>query len=113
MIAAALAGHHLKVTACESRGGTRAAEMDEGGKILLLLRAGLDVACARQNPSHVAIQIHGRQFGGMARDRAKIETGESTSRISTTACSRIQNRAASAAVASSIWNKPTAEEAGW
>src|SRR5260370_1349497 len=39
MIAAALAGLHLKPTVHEGRGGTCAAEMDECGELLLLLRA--------------------------------------------------------------------------
>ena len=33
VIAAALAGHHLKAAVREGRGGTCAAEMDEGGEI--------------------------------------------------------------------------------
>src|SRR5271154_7039972 len=36
VIATALAGHHLKMTARESGRRTRAAEMDEGREILLL-----------------------------------------------------------------------------
>src|ERR1700728_2094600 len=99
MIAAALAGHHLKVTACVSGGGTRAAEMDEGGKILLLLRACRYAARASEDRRHVAVQIYRRQLGGMARDRAKVRRVNPQA-VSTTACSRIQNRAASAAVAS-------------
>jgi hypothetical protein len=39
MIAAALAGHHLKTTEHEGCGKTCAAKMDECGEILLLLRA--------------------------------------------------------------------------
>ena len=37
MIAAALVRHHLKLAARERRGGTGAAEMDEGREILPLL----------------------------------------------------------------------------
>src|SRR6202521_4074301 len=39
VIAAALAGHHLKTTVHEGRGGPCAAEMDGCGEIPLLLRA--------------------------------------------------------------------------
>jgi hypothetical protein len=39
VIAAALAGHCLKTTVHEGRGATCAAEMDECGEILFLLRA--------------------------------------------------------------------------
>ena len=46
VIAAALAGHHLKMTARESGGGAGAAEMDEGGEILLLLRVDRHIACS-------------------------------------------------------------------
>ena len=45
VIAAPLAGHHLKITACECCGGTGAAEMDEGSEILFLLRACRHVRC--------------------------------------------------------------------
>src|ERR1700733_821470 len=41
VIAAALAGHHLKMTARESGRRPRAAEMDEGREILLLAGSGL------------------------------------------------------------------------
>ena len=59
MIAASFAGDHLKIATSESRGGTRAAKMDEGGKILLLLRACRYIACAGENRGHVAVQIYG------------------------------------------------------
>ena len=76
MIAAALAGRHLKVTAHEGRGGTCAAEMDEGGEILLLLRACRCVWRAGKNRRDIVVQVHGRELDGMARDRAGIEAGE-------------------------------------
>ena len=76
VIAAAFTGHHLKVAPGESGRGTRAAEMDEGREILLLARARLYIARAGENISDMAVQIHGRQFDGMARDRADIEAGE-------------------------------------
>ena len=75
MIAAVLVGHHLKLAAREGRGGTRAAEMDEGGKILPLLRAWLRVANAGENVGNIAVEIDGRQLDGMARDRTDIEAG--------------------------------------
>lgn len=81
MIATALAGHHLKMTAREGRGGTRAAEMNEGGEILPLARAWLYIADAGENLSDMAVQIHGRQLDGMARDRADIKTGEAAAAI--------------------------------
>ena len=43
MVAAALIRIHLKFSARESGSRAGAAEMDEGGEILLLLRAGGDV----------------------------------------------------------------------
>src|SRR5262245_51499884 len=49
VIAAALAGRHLKVAAREGGGRTCAAEMDEGGEILLLLRAWLGVGRAGEH----------------------------------------------------------------
>src|SRR6201992_1979285 len=73
MIAAALAGHHLKTTVHEGRGGTCAAEMDECGEILLLLRACRCVWRAGKNCRELVVQVHGREFDGMARDRAAIE----------------------------------------
>ncbi len=75
MIAAALAIHHLKLAARESRGGTRPAEMDEGGEILLLLRARLYITGAGENIGDIAVEIHGRKLDGMARHRADGEEG--------------------------------------
>src|SRR5882762_4321960 len=74
VIAAALAGHHLKATAREGRGRTCAAEMDEGGEILLLLRAGRGVGHARENRRDLAVQVNGSEFDGVARNRADVET---------------------------------------
>src|SRR5258707_13256136 len=76
MIAAALAGHHLKTTVHEGRGGTCAAEMDECGEILLLLRACRCVWRAGKNCRDIVVQVHGRELDGMARDRAGIEASE-------------------------------------
>src|ERR1700732_2826802 len=76
MIAAALAGHHLKTTVHEGRGGTCAAEMDECGEILLLLRACRCVWRAGKNRRDMLVQVHGCELDGMARDRAGIEAGE-------------------------------------
>src|ERR1700720_4189755 len=72
MIAAALAGHHLKTTVHEGRGGTCAAEMDECGEILLLLRACRCVWRAGKNCRDIVVQVHGRELDGMARDRARV-----------------------------------------
>jgi len=76
VIAAALAGHHLKTTVREGRGGTCAAEMDECGEILLLLRACCRVWRAGKNRRDIVVQVHGRELDGMARHRAGIEAGE-------------------------------------
>ena len=76
VIAAALAGHHLKITACECCSGTGAAEVDEGSEILFLLRACRHFRCAGENRRDIAVQIHGSQLDGMAGDRADIEAGE-------------------------------------
>src|SRR4030081_2192395 len=76
MIAAALAGHHLKTTVHEGRGGTCAAEMDECGEILLLLRACRCVWRAGKNCRDIVVQVHGRELDGMARERAGIEASE-------------------------------------
>src|SRR6266571_2774094 len=59
VIAAALAGHHLKTTVHEGQGGTCAAEMDECGEILLLLRAWRCVRRAGKNRRDIAVQVHG------------------------------------------------------
>ena len=40
VVAAAFVGGHAKLATRESGGGAGAAEMDEGGEVLLLLRAG-------------------------------------------------------------------------
>jgi hypothetical protein len=76
MIAAALAGHHLKSTVHEGRGGTCAAEMDECSEILLLLRACRCVWRAGKNCRDILVQIDSRELDGMARDRAGIEASE-------------------------------------
>jgi len=75
VIAATHVGDHLKLAACKSCGGTRAAEMDERRKILLLLRRCRHIAGAGENISDIAVQIHGRELDGMARDHAGIEAG--------------------------------------
>jgi hypothetical protein len=72
MIAAALAGHHLKTTVHEGQGGTCAAEMDECGEILLLLRRC--VRRAGKNRHDIVVQLHGRELD--TRDRAGIEASQ-------------------------------------
>jgi hypothetical protein len=52
VIAAPLAGHHLKITACECSGGTGAAEMDEGSEILFLLWVPSLPVRGREPPRH-------------------------------------------------------------
>src|SRR5580698_3011146 len=76
VIAAALAGHHLKMAACEGGRRTRAAEMDEGREILLLAGSGLRLAGAGENVCDMAVQIDRRELDRMARDRADIEARE-------------------------------------
>jgi len=78
VIAAALAGDHLKTTVHEGRGGACAAEMDECGEILLLLRACRGVWRAGKNRRDIVVQVHGRELNGMARDRPGVEAGEPT-----------------------------------
>ena len=56
MIAAPLAFHHLKMTACESRRRTRATEMDEGREILPLARAWLRIISAGETLSDMAVR---------------------------------------------------------
>ncbi len=75
MIAAALAGQHFEVAPRESGGGTRAAEMDEGGEILLLLCACLHAISAGENIGDIAVEIDGCELDRMARDRADVEEG--------------------------------------
>src|SRR3984885_12715197 len=81
MIAAALAGHHLKMTGCGGGRRTRAAEMDEGREILLLAGGGLLVARSGENLSDMTVQIDGRELDRMARDRPEIETAKAASII--------------------------------
>src|SRR5258708_38918903 len=76
MIAAALAGHHLKTTVHKGRGGTCAAEMDECGEILLLLRACRCGWRAGKNRRDIVVQVHGRELNGMARARAGLKARE-------------------------------------
>src|SRR6185369_7044762 len=56
MIAAPLAGPHLKVAARESCGGTPAAKMDKRGEILLLLPARRHIGNAGENRRDIAGQ---------------------------------------------------------
>src|SRR3954453_15467398 len=76
VIAAALAGRHLKAAVGEGQRGAGAAEMDECGEILLLLRVWRRVARASENRGDIAVQVDRRELDGMARDRAGIETVE-------------------------------------
>jgi hypothetical protein len=76
VIAAALAGHHLKTAVHEGQGRTCPAEMDECGEILFLLRACRCVWRAGKNRRDIVVQVHGPELNGMARDRAGIEAGE-------------------------------------
>src|SRR5579871_375880 len=73
MIAAALAGQHFEVAPCKGRRGACAAEMDEGGEILLLLGAWLRIAGAGENLSDIAVEIDRCELDRMARERADIE----------------------------------------
>ncbi len=57
MIAAALIGLHLEMTARESSRGTSAAEMDEGREILPLARTCLHVVGAGENGRDIAVEI--------------------------------------------------------
>src|SRR5579863_5156453 len=81
MIAATLVGLHLKVAAGEGGRGTSAAEMDEGGEILGLARAGLHIVSAREHRRNVAIEIDRREFDRMARDGANVETRKAAAAI--------------------------------
>jgi hypothetical protein len=81
VIAAALAGDHVKPAACVGRGRARAAEMDESGEILLLLRACGRYAGMGESCRHMAVQIHGGELDGMARDHADGEGGEPAAAI--------------------------------
>jgi len=80
MIPAPLAGHHLKATACVSGGGTSAAEMDKGGKILRLLRVRDKTARPGEDGSHIAVEVYRCQLNGMTRDCANIGS-EAAARI--------------------------------
>ena len=93
MIAAAFVSQHLKFASGESRGGASAAKMDEGRNILLLLRPCGHFR-AGEDRGHIAVQIYGCEFDGMAGDRANV--GPNPQPVSVTAFARIQNRAASA-----------------
>ena len=66
MITAALAPHHLEATAHEGPGGSSAAEMDERGEILLLLRAGRHVRCVNETRRDAAVHVHRRELDGLA-----------------------------------------------
>jgi hypothetical protein len=66
MIAAALARHHLEATAHEGPVGSSAAEMDERGEILLLLRARRHVRCVNENRRDAAVHVHRRELDGVA-----------------------------------------------
>src|SRR6202011_2157173 len=77
VIAAAFVSQHLKFASGESRGGASAAKMDEGRNILLLLRACGHVR-AGEDGGHIAVQIYGCEFDGMAGDRANVGTEPAT-----------------------------------
>jgi hypothetical protein len=77
VIAAAFTGYHLEIATRESRGGAWAAEMDEGGYILFLLRV-CGHCRAGENRGHIAVQIHRSQLDGVARDCANVGTEPAT-----------------------------------
>ena len=95
VIAAALAGHHVKTTAHEGLGGTCAAEMNECGEILFLLRACRHIARAGENAATLRSRYTAASsiaWLGIARIYRLVNP----QLASTTAFLRIQDRAASA-----------------
>src|SRR5690242_4198503 len=71
MVSASFASLHPEVTACVSGGGTSAAQVDEGGEILLLLWSGHHTR-TREDGGQIAVQVYGGKLGGVARKRADI-----------------------------------------
>ena len=76
MVAATLAGQQMKAAARKSAGGARAAEMDDGGKILLLFRARPNVALGCENCCDIAVEEYRRQFDGIAWHDPGVEAVE-------------------------------------
>src|ERR1700680_1844199 len=70
VVAAALAGDQIEAAASERLGRTGAAEMNYGGELLLLLRAGRRVWPVCENGGDVAVQKHRRELDGVARHDA-------------------------------------------
>src|ERR1700738_3539777 len=62
VVAAALAGRQLEAAAREGPSRTRAAEMDDGGELLLLLEARHRAGRSRENRRDVAVQEHCREL---------------------------------------------------
>jgi hypothetical protein len=76
VIAAALAGHRPKTAAHKSPGGPGAAQMDEGGEILFLLRARDRARRGGEHAGHLAIEIDRRKRDGVAGQRPGVEALE-------------------------------------
>ena len=74
--AAKLAGRRAEAPGGECLASFRSAQMNHGGELLFLDRAGFDCATGRQGIHHSLMQIGGGQFDGMARQRSGIETVE-------------------------------------
>src|ERR1700743_1008335 len=81
VIAAALVGLHLEVTAREGGRGAGAAQMDGCREILCLARIGLCAIGAREHGGDIAVEIDGSEFGRVTRDRAEMKTREATAVI--------------------------------
>src|SRR5262245_29969533 len=76
MIAAALAHQRTKAAAHEIFRRTGAAQMDQGGEVLLLLRCRRDAGQAGEHWRDTAVQVDRRKLDGVARQDANIEAGE-------------------------------------
>ena len=57
MVPASFASLHPEVTACVSGGGTSAAQVDEGGEILLLFESGHH-SRASEDGRQIAVQVY-------------------------------------------------------
>src|SRR5205807_1742666 len=76
VVAATLAGGQLEAAAREFLGRASAAEMDDGGEVLLLPRARGRAGSAGEDRRDVAVEEHRGELDGVARRHAEAEAAQ-------------------------------------
>src|SRR5262245_49115662 len=76
VVTAALARRQVEAAPGERLRRAGTTQMNDGREVLLLLRRRLGVGGPGKDRRHVAVQVHGGELDGVARQHARVETVE-------------------------------------